>query len=118
MEVQSNKIRKEKNDYERKQKHEWEKIEKKQKEESKKLENEMKKLEEEEFKNNMKIRDLNVDENGDFYQGARNLNGEKHGKGKCHYANKDIYNGEYQNDEREGSGTMKYANGDIYTGQW
>ncbi|GKT36175.1 putative Phosphatidylinositol-4-phosphate 5-kinase [Aduncisulcus paluster] len=76
------------------------------------------------------------------YTGGRNKLGERHGTGKMVFANKDVYEGEYQDGKRtgkgkykwfasgceyegdyvdglrDGEGTMKYNNGAVYGGTW
>ncbi|TNJ30120.1 putative Phosphatidylinositol-4-phosphate 5-kinase [Giardia muris] len=76
------------------------------------------------------------------YTGPRNELGERHGRGRCIFPNKDVYvgdyekglrhghgtyrwaylgvkyKGEYKNGRRNGFGTMTYTNGTVYEGNW
>ena len=76
------------------------------------------------------------------YTGPRNELGERHGRGRCVFPNKDVYvgdyenglrngsgtyrwaylgvkyKGEYKNGARNGYGTMNYTNGTVYEGNW
>ncbi len=45
-------------------------------------------------------------------------NNERNGRGVCHFANGDKFEGEYRHDQRNGSGVMRYANGAMYHGLW
>ncbi|POM80499.1 Radial spoke head protein, partial [Phytophthora palmivora] len=58
--------------------------------------------------------------NGDVYVGEMNADQtQRHGKGKCSYANGDEYDGDWRDDQRCGQGVMRYANSqDVYAGQW
>jgi len=64
-------------------------------------------------------------DNGDEYEGEMK-NNKIEGYGRCIrvivgvmvYANKDKYEGSFENWMRNGKGTMIYANGDKYTGEW
>ena len=42
----------------------------------------------------------------------------KHGRGKLSYANKDMYEGAWQDNKRHGEGTTTFADGDKYEGAW
>jgi hypothetical protein len=44
--------------------------------------------------------------------------GEKQGKGKYHYHNGDVYEGEWEVDYKNGEGIMQYYNGNKYVGNW
>ncbi len=45
--------------------------------------------------------------------------GRKHGKGKfTHKNNREMYNGDWENDQKNGDGRMTYANGEVYDGSW
>lgn len=76
------------------------------------------------------------------YSGPRNELGERHGRGRCEFPNKDVfvgdyenglrngkgtyrwaylglkYKGEYKNGMRNGYGVMHYTNGTVYEGNW
>ncbi|KAF1793229.1 MORN motif [Phytophthora cactorum] len=58
--------------------------------------------------------------NGDVYVGEMNADQtQRHGKGKCSYANGDEYDGDWRDDQRCGQGVMRYASShDMYAGQW
>ncbi|KAH7479840.1 hypothetical protein KRP22_010125 [Phytophthora ramorum] len=58
--------------------------------------------------------------NGDVYVGEMSADQtQRHGKGKCSYANGDEYDGDWRDDQRCGQGVMRYANSqDTYAGQW
>ncbi|RLN58883.1 hypothetical protein BBJ29_000187 [Phytophthora kernoviae] len=58
--------------------------------------------------------------NGDVYVGEMNPEQtQRHGKGKCTYANGDEYDGDWRDDQRCGQGVMRYAKShDMYAGQW
>ena len=43
------------------------------------------------------------------YTGPRNELGERHGRGRCVFPNKDVYVGDYENGLRNGSGTYRWA---------
>ena len=34
------------------------------------------------------------------------------------YNNKDVYDGEWNDDKKQGKGTMTYKNKDVYEGEW
>ncbi|OWZ17783.1 LOW QUALITY PROTEIN: hypothetical protein PHMEG_0008235 [Phytophthora megakarya] len=57
---------------------------------------------------------------GDVYVGEMNADQtQRHGKGKCTYANGDEYDGDWRDDQRCGQGVMRYASSqDVYAGQW
>lgn len=42
----------------------------------------------------------------------------KHGKGKYHYNNGEIFDGYFKNDKKNGFGEYYYKNGDVYKGYW
>ncbi|OMJ83419.1 hypothetical protein SteCoe_15637 [Stentor coeruleus] len=44
--------------------------------------------------------------------------GKKHGKGRCEFANGDIYEGEFFNSKFSGTGTFYWQSGKKYAGQW
>eukprot|EP00826_Nyctotherus_ovalis_P039453 TRINITY_DN3798_c0_g4_i3.p1 TRINITY_DN3798_c0_g4~~TRINITY_DN3798_c0_g4_i3.p1 ORF type:complete len:465 (-),score=37.63 TRINITY_DN3798_c0_g4_i3:8-1402(-) len=55
--------------------------------------------------------------NGDIYEGEWE-DGRMNGRGKYFYANGDIYNGEWECGEKNGKGKHFYKNGDKYDGEW
>ncbi|KAL3660088.1 hypothetical protein V7S43_015010 [Phytophthora oleae] len=58
--------------------------------------------------------------NGDVYVGEMNADQtQRHGKGKCTYANGDEYEGDWRDDLRCGQGVMRYSNSQgVYAGEW
>lgn len=52
------------------------------------------------------------------YEGDRNENEERHGKGKAKLPNGDIYEGEYLHGKRHGHGTYKFQSGGKYAGSY
>ncbi|XP_058947615.2 radial spoke head 1 homolog [Pocillopora verrucosa] len=52
------------------------------------------------------------------YEGDRNEEEERHGKGKAKLPNGDVYEGEYSHGKRHGQGTYKFQNGARYTGSY
>ncbi|XP_069709880.1 radial spoke head 1 homolog [Phaenicophaeus curvirostris] len=50
------------------------------------------------------------------YEGERNAEGERHGRGKAHLPNGDTYDGEYECGLRSGQGTYRFMNGARYIG--
>ena len=42
----------------------------------------------------------------------------RHGFGKCHFSNGDIYDGQYHNDKRDGQGCYTHADGSQYSGSF
>ncbi|KAF4046103.1 MORN repeat [Phytophthora infestans] len=58
--------------------------------------------------------------NGDVYVGEMNADQtQRHGKGKCTYANGDEYDGDWRDDQRCGQGVMRYGSSqDVYSGRW
>ncbi|NXU54512.1 RSPH1 protein, partial [Turnix velox] len=52
------------------------------------------------------------------YDGERNAEGERHGRGKALLPNGDIYDGEYEHGLRNGQGTYRFENGAFYTGNY
>ncbi|KUF84308.1 Radial spoke head 10 B [Phytophthora nicotianae] len=58
--------------------------------------------------------------NGDVYVGEMNADQkQRHGKGKCSYANGDEYDGDWRDDQRCGQGVMRYASSqNMYAGLW
>ncbi|NXX79449.1 RSPH1 protein, partial [Urocolius indicus] len=52
------------------------------------------------------------------YDGERNPEGERHGRGKAKLPNGDIYNGEYEHGLRSGQGTYRFKNGACYIGEY
>ncbi|KAK1944641.1 Radial spoke head 10 B [Phytophthora citrophthora] len=57
---------------------------------------------------------------GDVYVGEMNADRtQRHGKGKCMYANGDEYEGDWRGDQRSGQGVMRYnSNQGVYAGEW
>ena len=52
------------------------------------------------------------------YVGETNAAGQREGRGKCVWANGDVYEGEYKADKKEGRGIYRHANGEVYEGEW
>ncbi|XP_074458843.1 radial spoke head 1 homolog [Larus michahellis] len=52
------------------------------------------------------------------YDGERNSEGERHGRGKAFLPNGDIYDGEYEHGFRSGQGTYRFRNGACYIGKY
>ncbi|XP_011315495.1 radial spoke head 1 homolog [Fopius arisanus] len=52
------------------------------------------------------------------YEGERNSNGLRHGKGKYQFPNGDIYIGEYCRGSRNNQGVYIFKNGARYDGEW
>ncbi|XP_064925031.1 radial spoke head 1 homolog isoform X2 [Columba livia] len=52
------------------------------------------------------------------YDGERNAEGERHGRGKARLPNGDTYDGEYERGFRNGQGTYRFKNGARYIGQY
>jgi hypothetical protein len=52
------------------------------------------------------------------YVGERNAAGECEGRGKCVFADGNVYEGEWKADKREGRGIERYANGGGYEGEF
>ncbi|XP_010167541.2 radial spoke head 1 homolog, partial [Antrostomus carolinensis] len=52
------------------------------------------------------------------YDGERNAEGERHGRGKAQLPNGDRYDGEYERGLRSGQGTYRFKNGAYYTGEY
>ncbi|KGL98344.1 Radial spoke head 1, partial [Charadrius vociferus] len=52
------------------------------------------------------------------YDGERNSEGERHGRGKARLPNGDTYDGEYEHGFRSGQGTYRFRNGACYTGKY
>uniref|UniRef100_A0A8C0C1P0 Radial spoke head 1 homolog n=1 Tax=Buteo japonicus TaxID=224669 RepID=A0A8C0C1P0_9AVES len=52
------------------------------------------------------------------YDGERNSEGERHGRGKARLPNGDMYDGEYEHGFRSGQGTYRFRNGACYTGEY
>ena len=50
--------------------------------------------------------------------GARNVHGEKEGRGTMVYASGDMYQGQWQADLRYGQGKSTSATGNVYEGEW
>ncbi|XP_053912164.1 radial spoke head 1 homolog isoform X2 [Cuculus canorus] len=50
------------------------------------------------------------------YEGERNPEGERHGRGKARLPNGDTYDGEYEHGLRSGQGTYRFRNGARYIG--
>ncbi|XP_009996531.1 PREDICTED: radial spoke head 1 homolog [Chaetura pelagica] len=53
---------------------------------------------------------------GEEYEGERNEEGERHGRGRARLPNGDTYEGEYEHGLRSGQGTYRFKNGAFYTG--
>ncbi|KAG5460858.1 MAG: hypothetical protein BJ554DRAFT_7044 [Olpidium bornovanus] len=51
-----------------------------------------------------------------IYEGDRNAQKQRHGRGKNIFPNKDVYEGTYVNGKREGTGTYSFHSGARYTG--
>lgn len=45
------------------------------------------------------------------------VNGKKHGKGKCFFADKKIYSGEWKDDKMDGYGIYTWPSGSVYEGE-
>lgn len=54
---------------------------------------------------------------GSEYSGAWELN-EMHGQGTRHFANKDVFVGQYNRGKRCGQGKMFFSNNDLFVGSW
>lgn len=59
--------------------------------------------------------DYDLDENSNdgeigVYEGERNELGERHGHGKAHFPNGDVYEGEYAEGKRSGVGIYRFKN--------
>ncbi|XP_075628948.1 radial spoke head 1 homolog [Balearica regulorum gibbericeps] len=52
------------------------------------------------------------------YDGERNSEGERHGRGKARLPNGDTYDGEYEHGFRSGWGTYRFRSGAYYTGEY
>ncbi|OXB58623.1 hypothetical protein ASZ78_007617 [Callipepla squamata] len=52
------------------------------------------------------------------YDGERNSEGERHGRGKAELPNGDTYEGEYEHSLRNGQGTYRFKNGAFYVGEY
>ncbi|KXS18461.1 hypothetical protein M427DRAFT_109636 [Gonapodya prolifera JEL478] len=52
------------------------------------------------------------------YEGDRDANGARHGKGKTTFPNGDMYIGEYVNGLKQGKGVYRWKNGAIYSGDY
>uniref|UniRef100_A0A8C6JES4 Radial spoke head 1 homolog n=1 Tax=Melopsittacus undulatus TaxID=13146 RepID=A0A8C6JES4_MELUD len=52
------------------------------------------------------------------YEGERNAEGERHGRGKARLPNGDTYDGEYEHGLRNGQGTYRFKNGACYIGTY
>ncbi|NXI42517.1 RSPH1 protein, partial [Galbula dea] len=52
------------------------------------------------------------------YDGERNSEGERHGRGRARLPNGDTYDGEYERGFRSGQGTYRFKNGARYTGEY
>jgi len=52
------------------------------------------------------------------YDGERNENGEREGRGIYRFADGGIYEGEWKSNLQEGKGLMRYASGSVYDGDW
>lgn len=44
------------------------------------------------------------------YEGERNEKGERHGHGKSHFPNGDVFEGEYSEGQRSGVGIYRFKN--------
>ena len=60
---------------------------------------------------------LTVPEIGE-YEGERNAEGKRHGRGTCRYADGIVYDGAWKAGQMEGFGTYRGGYGDAYEGQW
>jgi hypothetical protein len=54
----------------------------------------------------------------EYYYGETNDELIPHGYGELHYANGDIYIGQFRNGNRIGKGLYKYNSGNVYKGTW
>ncbi|GAB1604671.1 radial spoke head 1 homolog [Argonauta hians] len=52
------------------------------------------------------------------YEGERNEKDQRHGKGKAHLPNQDVYTGYYEEGKRHGGGVYRFKNGARYTGEY
>ncbi|KAJ3338884.1 hypothetical protein HDU93_008937 [Gonapodya sp. JEL0774] len=53
-----------------------------------------------------------------IYEGERDANGARHGKGKTTFPNGDVYTGEYVSGLKQGKGVYKWRNGAVYSGDY
>ena len=63
------------------------------------------------------IKELRLND-GTYYKGLVNSNGNYEGKGYILWPNGDSYEGEFKEGYRHGKGTYKYKNGNTYTGDF
>ena len=52
------------------------------------------------------------------YDGERNADGLREGRGVYRYASGNVYEGEWKADHKEGRGTLRFANSNVYEGEW
>lgn len=52
------------------------------------------------------------------YEGGRDADGRRHGKGIARYPNGDVFEGTYQHGKRDGSGSYTFKNGASYVGSY
>ena len=50
------------------------------------------------------------------YEGERNAEGQRHGRGTCRFADGGVYEGEYKDGMQDGRGTYRKADGDVAVG--
>lgn len=55
---------------------------------------------------------------GGHYEGERNGEGERHGRGVYRFADGGVYEGSWVDNLQEGWGAMRYASGSVYEGTW
>ena len=59
-----------------------------------------------------------VDGTGNVYDGFRNAQGFRDGKGSFNFADGSVYVGEWKLGLRHGLGEFRYSGGGVYKGQW
>lgn len=57
-------------------------------------------------------------DNGDVYEGCRDVEERRNGKGKYTWADGSYYNGEWVNNKKEGIGEYKFKDGSLFNGDW
>ena len=55
---------------------------------------------------------------GNLYEGERDAQGHRHGRGKFTFADGAVYEGDWLHGLRHGVGEFKYKDGSVYKGQW
>ena len=58
-----------------------------------------------------------IEKDGGSYSGEL-VKGQRHGRGKQHYPNGDVFTGCFDRDKRKGIGRLDFANGGYYLGEW